>query len=134
MKRLRAFALAVLIIVSFLVTPTLAIGNDEIQPRFTYIATVGAKLVIDSDTGIATCTGSLQTYNSYKLKITCRLQRLNAGTWTTVSSWTEQVDNKCNLILTKSCIINPESQYRVSVFVYVFDGDTFLESASKTSS
>jgi hypothetical protein len=134
MKRMTAFALAVLIIINLLATPTLAVGDNEIQPRFTYIATVGAKLVIDDRTGVATCTGSLQTYSSHKLKITCRLQRLNAGTWITVSSWTEQVDNKLNLIITRSCIINPENQYRVSVFAYVYDGDTFLEATSKIAS
>jgi hypothetical protein len=133
MKRMTVFVLAVLIIVNLLPTPTLALGNNEIQPRYTYIFMVGAKLVVDDHTGIATCTGSLETYSSHKLRIICRLQRLDAGTWTTVTSWTKQVDNKRQVILTESYSINTDKEYRVSVFAYVYDGNTVIESASKNS-
>ncbi len=133
MKRMTAFALAILIIVNLLTTPTLALGNTEIQPRFTYIFMVGAKLEVDDHTGIATCTGSLETYSSHKLRIICRLQRKEAGIWTTVTSWTKQVDNKLLVSLTETCSINPEEEYRVSVFAYVLNGNTVIESTSKNS-
>lgn len=134
MKRITAFFLAVLVIVNLLVSPTLAVGNNEIQPRFTYISYIASKLVIDDQHEIATCTGILETYSDYELKLICRLQRLNAGTWTTVSSWTVNVDNKRLLKVTESISINTEYQYRVSVLACVYDGNTLLESASKFSS
>lgn len=133
MKRMTAFTLAVLIFVNLFTTPTLALGSNEIQPRYTYIFMVGAKLVVDDHTGIATCTGVLETYSSHKLKVICRLQRLDAGTWRTVTSWTKQVDNKSQVKITETYSINPEEVYRVSVFAYVYDGNTVIESASKNS-
>lgn len=120
MKRFANLILAVLILL-FAAVPVCAAENESIQPRYTYIASFTASMLVHSNTGISTCTGFVKVNPGYKAKVVCRLQKQVDSAWETVKTWEGTGDGYANV--SEKWAVYSYYNYRVYVTAYVYDSD-----------
>ena len=133
MKKIRAFALALMIIVTVSVLPAHAATNTEFLEnstiaRYTNISRFRNELTIDSF-GKATVTSELLARNCDEVSINACLQQYSGGQWTTIKSWsTYQYGTTVNL--NESLYVASGYQYRLVSYGYVYSGGELLENTS----
>ncbi len=104
---------------------------ETIQPRYTYIDAVGAKISIDSK-GKATCTGVGYAKDTYAtVDLTIQLQQYKNNTWTTLQTWTGSDINMA--VVSGEYYVYKGYKYRTKTNMIVYDENgKYLESAIGT--
>lgn len=104
---------------------------QQIQPRYTYIDAVGAKISINSS-GKATCTGVGYAKDTYAtVDLTVQLQQYVDGGWKTLEIWTGSDVNMA--VVSGEYYVYKGYKYRTKTNMVVYDEDgNYLESASGT--
>ena len=104
---------------------------QQIQPRYTYIDAVGAKISISSS-GKATCTGVGYAKDTYAtVDLTVQLQQYLDGGWKTLEIWTGSDVNMA--VVSGEYYVYKGYKYRTKTNMDVYDEDgNYLESASGT--
>ena len=104
---------------------------EQIQPRYTYIDAVGAKLSISAN-GLASCTGVGYAKGTYDtVDLTVYLQQSKNGAWTTLQSWSGSDTNMA--VVSGEYYVYKGYKYRTKTSMIVYDENgKYLESASGT--
>lgn len=110
-----------LILVILLSVPVLACATTEIQPRFTYIIGFSSGLNIDTSTGTATCSGSIQLREQFPVKLIFDMQKKIDDQWLTFKRWTATGTGVIQF--NDSIAITAGYNYRLVVSAYVYDTD-----------
>lgn len=133
MKRKIVMFLVLALFVSSVLLPASAAAEyedvQEVQPRYTYIDAVGAKISIDSN-GKATCTGVGYAKDTYAaVDLTVELQQYKNDTWTTLKIWTGSDVNMA--VVSGEYYVYKGYKYRTKTNMIVYDENgKYLESAS----
>lgn len=132
MKRLLCLILT-LTLLMLVATPVLAAESEvAVTPRYTYIARIYSHLTISNTTGLSACQAHGYSPTASSVKLTCRLQRLNGSTWTTVKTWTTTGTDY--VALDKNYAVAKGYTYRLSVSFSVYNtSGTLLESGIQYS-
>lgn len=135
MKRKFAMLLVLVLVVSSVAVPVSADSECKdiqlIQPRYTYIDAVGAKLSINSR-GKATCTGVGYAKDTYAtVDLTVELQQYKDQSWTTLQIWTGSDVNMA--VVSGDYYVYKGYKYRTKTSMIVYDENgKYLESAVGT--
>lgn len=133
MKRKLIILVVLALIVASVSVPASAATEYEngqpVQPRYTYIDAVGAKLSIDSR-GKATCTGVGYAKDTYAtVNLTVELQQYKDESWTTLQIWTGSDVNMA--VVSGEYYVYKGYKYRTLTSMVVYDENgKYLESAS----
>lgn len=123
MRRILSFALALILIMGTAI-PAFAVENESaVTPRYTYIARMSAVLEI-SRLGVANCGGSCYVPDADTVKFTCKLQRYEGSSWTTVKTWTDTDAPTCGL--SKYYAVSSGYTYRVRTTCSVYNASGVL--------
>ena len=110
-----------------------ATEDDAIQPRWTYLSTVGGNIDISSD-AVATVTASVRAVGTVeKVSVVASLQQKRSGTWSEVKSWTVTRDSY-SANMRKTWPVLRGYEYRVVITGKAMQGLRTLEQASHTVS
>ncbi len=127
----------IIILMVFIATPVYAADLIEnpgepgvITPKFTYISWLSSGLSINS-WGKATCLGSASAYDSsHTTNLTVKLQKSNAGGWSTTKSWSAS-STGTSLAKVEENYYVAHGTYRVCATAKVYNSSgTLLESKS----
>lgn len=124
MKRTIRILALLLAIVLLLCSSVSASSNAISQPRYTYIASLTAKLSINTSTGMAHCYGKVQAGSLRPVKILLNLQRKVGNNWETVKSWLATA-NTTAIMSEYYCLTNGY-EYRVQVVGFIYDSNNAL--------
>lgn len=122
--------LALLVAIVLLTSSTVyASGDTTVQPRYTYIASMAAKLSINTYTGVAHCYGKVLASSLRPAKVLVNLQRKIGNNWETIKSW--MVTANTAAIVSEYYCLASGYEYRVEVvgFVYDSNNNALLETA-----
>lgn len=133
MKGIRAFALALMLVVTVFTLPAHAATNTEniensVIARFTNIRQFSNYLTIDSF-GKATVTSTLDARYCDEVSIYASLQQYSGGQWTTIKSWSNYQYGTA-VEMSESWYVASGYQYRLVSYGYVYSGGELLESTS----
>lgn len=121
-KRIITFIMLVLAVLSIAVPASAASENldmEPVQPRYTYIDAVGAKISINSS-GLASCTGVGYAKGTYDtVDLTVYLQQYKNGTWTTLQTWTGSGTNMA--VVSGEYYVYKGYKYRTKTSMIVYD-------------
>ena len=128
MRRIISFLLVFALIMSYTVSVSAAV-MDGVQPRYTYVLDVQAIPSINESTGIASCSGSITTRNTYPVKVDVHLQMQENTGWTTLKTWSST--GTLAATVAKAWAVYSGHNYRVLVVGFVYDSNgNIIESAS----
>ncbi len=132
-KSIRKFLAAVLVVSTMLIlAPTVSMAEtavepitsqqeNEIMPRFTYIADALCDLEINGTTATVDCWVAGQYGEATKAKVIAELQVKNGSSWLPVAIWTDTQDNyKASVKEDKSVVTG--HTYRVKATFTVWEG------------
>lgn len=106
--------------------------NSTIQPRYTYVTSVGAGLSMDQFWGIATCMAIISVRDADTVMVHCLLQRFEDGGWTTIKAWTHT--DRYTAYVDEQYAVYRGYTYRVRVTGYALDSaGNVLETVTKYS-
>lgn len=136
-KKCLSVILILLAILCFGIQSSLAVSyvnNAGIQPLWTYIDTATNHLDINAS-GKASMSSQITADSNYVDNVTMNnyLQRNVNGSWTTVSSWSQNTASYY-ANWSKTYYVTSGYYYRLYTFYYVYDGSTFLEGTTVISS
>ena len=119
---------AIICILAIMLTMQISVSamgtENTISPRYSYISTLAADLSINKTTGVATCTAGGGIDNGDSLVLSCRLQRYNGSTWTTVKTWS--TTTAISTVFQKSYAVYSGYTYRVRVTGSVYNSNGVL--------
>lgn len=134
MKRaITAFLVLVLMLSLSMRSMAAQVEEDTVSPQYTYISSNSVSLVINENTGIATCSAYCYTVGTYTVEVECRLQRYTGSMWTTIQTWSASGAGHASL--TKNWAVYSGCTYRAYAIYSVRDSaGNLLESdtGSKT--
>lgn len=88
MKQILAAILAIAILSAMVLPVSAAVPEETVaSPRYSYIQSASVNLIINDETGMATCTSSCYASSEYVVYIDCMLQRYSGSSWTTLRTW-----------------------------------------------
>lgn len=103
---------------------------NQIKPYYNYITNIGASISI-SNSGYATCMGSLTIYSNYSSTLTITLQRSkDSKNWSNVKTWSSDFDGIGVHSLEKGYYVSSGYTYRVVNEVKIQNGNNILETAT----
>lgn len=123
MKRFFSLILALVLILGSAVPAFAAESESAVTPRYTYIASISAALEISS-LGVANCGGSCFVPEADTVKFTCKLQRYEDSSWTTIKTWTDTDAPTCGL--SKYYAVHSGYTYRVRTTCSVYNASGVL--------
>ena len=123
MKRILSLLLALVLFMGSAVPAFAAESESAVTPRYTYIARMSAALEISS-LGVANCGGSCYVPGADTVKFTCKLQRYEDSSWTTVKTWTDTDAPTCGL--SKYYAVSSGYTYRVRTTCSVYNASGVL--------
>lgn len=118
--RIISICLVMLLLLTAIIPPALA---DGIQPRYEIINQIEASLTIGF-LGKANCKSLLTARGSTPVRLICRLQRLENGSWHTIKTW--EATGTSIVELTKSQYVASGYTYRVYTVGYAYDANNVL--------
>lgn len=128
MKRFISLFLAMMLFLSVACTGYAA-EMPEVQPRYKYIASLSASMLINSSTGISTCSSFVKTDPGYDVNLVCKLQKYNGTTWENVKIW--QASGNAYANISELWAVYSYYDYRVYVSAFVYDKNgTCVETAT----
>ena len=127
-KRLLSLVMAALVLFVFNIS---VCAEGAVQPRYTYVNTIAARLTVQSgnavSTGVVTANSSVTS-----VKVTLKLQKKGILKWNTVTTWTDYViDNDAEMEYRYGPL--DSGKYRVIFEATVYAGSS-SETVSATSS
>lgn len=134
MKKIVSYILVIVVVASL---STVAFGAaptpDIVVPLWDYTASVFAGLpTIDPDTGIATCTSTINASQYLPVKVVCELQRYTSEGWKTIKSW--EATGMLQTGVQGRYAVYTNYWYRVKTTGYVYNNNNILlETTSVTS-
>ena len=130
MKRLLSHSLIV-ILLCCCITPVLVHAQGEATPYYSIIQSLSADLLLDEQTGNATCIGSVQATYGTAVSVTVELQVLEGNRWKVLQSWENSRTSfvKCS----GNCTIEAGHTYRTYVIGYTMDADGNITESGHTS-
>ena len=132
MKKALAIILSFVLILASSV-PVFAANSEgtTVNPRYKYIITTDASLLINTNTGISTSTASLICESGYTAEVECELQRYVGSTWNTVKTWTNRGDGYATT--NENWAVYSGYTYRIYVTYSVYNSSNrLLESTTAT--
>ena len=129
MKRFCCAILAFAVIIACVIPAMGAVIEQPVSPKYTYIAKLSAALSINKNTGVASCGGSCSAPGGASIKLTCRLQRYNGSSWTTVNTWSTTATQAT--AINKYSAVASGYTYRVRITCSVYNSSgTLVESGT----
>ena len=117
--------LALLVAIALLICSTVYASEDTIlQPRYSYISSLTAKLSINTTTGVTYCYGKVQASSFLPVKILFSLQKKIGNSWYTVKSWMETANTSATV--SQYYCVNSGYEYRVEVVGFIYDSNNAL--------
>lgn len=120
MKRILSIILVALLL-STVALPVSATTVEEVQPRYKYIASFSSSMVIDSSTGISTCSSFLKANPGYQVNMVCKLQKWGDSSWETVKTWEASGDAYASV--SGRWAVYSYYDYRVHVTAFITDAN-----------
>lgn len=108
-------------------------AEDQIQPYYLRIATIGSDFSISSS-GYARCYGYVELHNmTDTAELTVELQRsTNGSDWETIKDWT--ASDKCTVELDKGWYVASGYSYQIHITVKVYTSSgSLVETVTKDS-
>ena len=138
MRRNRRKMVALLLVVTFMLSgPAVSLWAAEIEDtasnpasKYQYIASLLPKLSISSS-GIASCSGYMNTWGSYKVEMTMELQKYNSSQrrWDKVYTWPTVKGDGAKGVKKEVSYMVGSGRYRVALTGKVLSSSsTILES------
>lgn len=123
MKRILCLILS-LTLLMLAATPVLAVENENtVTPRYTYIGRIYSGLTINS-LGLSACNANGLAPTAASVKLTCKLQRYNGSSWTTVKTWTATGTDYASV--SKNYAVYSGYTYRLSASFSVYNASGVL--------
>lgn len=97
MKRIITISLLIAIVLSLMALSAGAESETVIMPRYSYVDILTSSLSINKNTGLTTCNATSSYHGGASQKLTCKLQRYDGSTWTTVKTWTKTSTMSVNI-------------------------------------
>ena len=129
MRKIISSLLALVILFSCII-PASAATKEEAGLFWNKILNIYASISVNQSTGIVTCSGTITAKSTYPVKVYAQLQRLENGSWRTITSWTNT--GTLSATVTKSYAVYSGYTYRIYVIGYVYDNNgNIVESGSE---
>lgn len=125
MKRLLTIIMLIAVVLSLLALSAGAESETVVMPRYSYIDVINSSLSI-SKYGMATCNANSGFNGGASQTLTCKLQRYDGSTWTTVKTWSTTVSSSARI--SKQYAVYSGYTYRLRTTCKVYNSaGTILE-------
>lgn len=130
MKQRKRIVAVISVVMAVLMLSFTAFAGLEQSPRWSYFISIMGDMDVE-DNGKATVIADVTANRSNvdKIKVTCRLQQLQADGWKTIKSWTETSDEDTpgSVIFEKTYYIHKGYSYRVQLNSKAYVGSSVKE-------
>ena len=121
LEKTKKIAIAFICMMLLVIYPNVALADNDVMPRLTYIASAETDLVIENGVATVDCWVKGQYGDATKAKVIAELQLKSGSSWIAYGTWTDtQNDYEAAVYETKS--VKTGQTYRVKATFTVWEG------------